>query len=138
MHILLTDLTCPLHHTVNPFVVCQLHHGVRIRDEALIAAAMLSNRYITERFLPDKAIDLVDEAAAKLNIEISSKPQVMDDCERRLLQLQMERLSIARDSSDASETSGERMQDDARLKSLVCANMYANMCKHLAGVTIIY
>lgn len=67
----------------------EVHHGVRITDTALISAAQLSHRYISERFLPDKAIDLVDEAAAKLNIEVTSKPQAIDDLERRILQLQM-------------------------------------------------
>jgi ATP-dependent Clp protease ATP-binding subunit ClpB len=77
-----------------------VHHGVRITDQALIQAAQLSHRYISERFLPDKAIDLVDEAAAKLNIEITSKPQAVDEIDRRLIQLQMERMSIARDNTD--------------------------------------
>ncbi|CAE7361217.1 clpB, partial [Symbiodinium microadriaticum] len=78
----------------------EVHHGVRITDQALIQAASLSHRYISERFLPDKAIDLVDEAAAKLNIEITSKPQAVDDIDRKLIQLQMERMSIARDNTD--------------------------------------
>lgn len=67
----------------------ELHHGVRITDTALVAAATLSHRYISERFLPDKAIDLVDEAAAKLNIEVTSKPQAIDELERKVIQLQM-------------------------------------------------
>ena len=67
----------------------EVHHGVRITDSALVAAAVLSHRYISERFLPDKAIDLVDEAAAKLKIEVSSKPQELDELSRKLLQLQM-------------------------------------------------
>lgn len=78
----------------------EVHHGVRIDDAALISAAVLSHRYISERFLPDKAIDLVDEAAAKLNIDITSKPQEIDEIDRKLIQLQMERMSIARDSTD--------------------------------------
>ena len=77
----------------------EVHHGVRITDNALVAAATLSHRYISERFLPDKAIDLVDEAAAKLNIEVTSKPQEIDELDRKLIQLQMERLSIARDEA---------------------------------------
>lgn len=75
----------------------EVHHGVRINDNALIAASTLSDRYITERFLPDKAIDLVDESAAKLNIELTSKPARLDELDRKILQLQMERLSIVRD-----------------------------------------
>ena len=71
-----------------------MHHGVKITDSALVAAATLSNRYITDRFLPDKAIDLVDEAAAKLKMEITSKPVELEDVDRRLMQLQMEKLSL--------------------------------------------
>lgn len=67
----------------------EVHHGVRITDDALVAAATLSHRYISDRFLPDKAIDLVDEAAAKLKIEVSSKPEALDDLDRRIVQLQM-------------------------------------------------
>merc|ERR1711871_1379513 len=77
----------------------EIHHGVRITDSALVAAATLSDRYISERFLPDKAIDLVDEAAAKLNIEVTSKPQAIDELDRKIIQLQMERLSLARDEA---------------------------------------
>lgn len=83
----------------------EVHHGVRINDSALISAATLSHRYIAERFLPDKAIDLVDEAAAKLNIDITSKPQEIDEIDRELIKLQMERMSIARDTTDASRLS---------------------------------
>merc|ERR1711871_1530719 len=79
----------------------EIHHGVRITDSALVAASTLSDRYISERFLPDKAIDLVDEAAAKLNIEVTSKPEAIDQLERRIIQLQMERLSIARDDEES-------------------------------------
>ena len=67
----------------------EVHHGVRIRDSALVAAATLSHRYISERFLPDKAIDLVDEAAAKLKIEVTSKPEAIDELDRKIIQLQM-------------------------------------------------
>ncbi|KAF5836580.1 P-loop containing nucleoside triphosphate hydrolase protein [Dunaliella salina] len=72
----------------------ELHHGVRINDSALVEAAVLSDRYIADRFLPDKAIDLVDEAAAKLKMEITSKPEVLDEVDRKVLQLEMERLSL--------------------------------------------
>ena len=74
----------------------EAHHGVRIRDAALVAAAVLSDRYISGRFLPDKAIDLVDEAAAKLKMEITSKPSALDEIDRRVVQLEMERLSLAK------------------------------------------
>ena len=69
----------------------EVHHGVEITDPAIVAAAELSHRYITDRFLPDKAIDLIDEAAARIKLEIDSKPEVMDKLDRRLIQLQIER-----------------------------------------------
>ncbi|MBV5260644.1 ATP-dependent chaperone ClpB [Synechococcus moorigangaii CMS01] len=80
----------------------ELHHGVKIADTALVAAAMLSNRYISDRFLPDKAIDLVDEAAAKLKMEITSKPEELDEIDRKILQLEMEKLSIQKEKDEAS------------------------------------
>ncbi len=73
----------------------EVHHGVTITDSALVAAATLSNRYITERFLPDKAIDLIDEAAAKLKMEITSKPSELEDMDRRIMQLEMEKMSLS-------------------------------------------
>eukprot|EP00617_Octactis_speculum_P000700 CAMPEP_0185780986 /NCGR_PEP_ID=MMETSP1174-20130828/100924_1 /TAXON_ID=35687 /ORGANISM="Dictyocha speculum, Strain CCMP1381" /LENGTH=938 /DNA_ID=CAMNT_0028470779 /DNA_START=21 /DNA_END=2837 /DNA_ORIENTATION=- len=92
----------------------EVHHGVRIMDTALVAAASLSDRYISDRFLPDKAIDLVDEAAAKLNNDISSKPQAIDEIDRRLIQLSMERMSV-----ENEEGGGGRLALlDAELKSL--------------------
>ena len=80
----------------------EVHHGVRIRDEAIVAAATLSHRYITARFLPDKAIDLVDEAASRLKIEIESQPTELDRLERRLLQLSIERQALAKEDDPAS------------------------------------
>ncbi|MDX2261648.1 MAG: ATP-dependent chaperone ClpB [Gemmatimonadales bacterium] len=80
----------------------EVHHGVRITDNALIAAATLSNRYIGDRFLPDKAIDLMDEAAARLRMEIDSLPQEIDEVERRILQLEIERQSLLREKDKAS------------------------------------
>lgn len=77
----------------------EIHHGVRINDGALVQAAMLSNRYITNRFLPDKAIDLIDEAASRLKIEIESQPEVLDKLERDLLTLEIEKRSLLKDSS---------------------------------------
>ncbi len=79
------------------------HHGVQITDPAIVAAAELSHRYITDRFLPDKAIDLIDEAAAKIKIEIDSKPEVMDKLDRRLIQLQIERAAVKREKDEASQ-----------------------------------
>ena len=81
----------------------EVHHGVDITDPAIVAAAELSHRYITDRFLPDKAIDLIDEAAAKIKIEIDSKPEVMDKLDRRLIQLQIEREAVRREKDEASQ-----------------------------------
>ncbi|MBP5252064.1 MAG: AAA family ATPase, partial [Treponema sp.] len=80
----------------------EIHHGVKINDEALVAAATLSNRYITSRFLPDKAIDLVDEAASRLKMEIESQPVELDQAERKLLQLAVERQSLVKEDDEAS------------------------------------
>ncbi len=80
----------------------EVHHGVDITDPAIVAAAELSHRYITDRFLPDKAIDLIDEAAAKIKIEIDSKPEVMDKLDRRLIQLKIEREAIRKEKDEAS------------------------------------
>ncbi|WP_298448025.1 AAA family ATPase [Ferrimicrobium sp.] len=80
----------------------EVHHGVRIQDSALVAAAVLSDRYVTNRFLPDKAIDLIDEAAAKLRMEIDSRPNEVDIVERRIRQLEIERISLAKESDPAS------------------------------------
>ena len=77
------------------------HHNIRIKDAALVAAAVLSHRYITDRFLPDKAIDLVDESAARIRMQMESKPQELDDVERRIMQLEIDRVSVARDTDDA-------------------------------------
>ena len=81
----------------------EVHHGVEITDPAIVAAAELSHRYITDRFLPDKAIDLIDEAAAKVKIEIDSKPEAMDKLDRRLIQLQIERAAVTREKDEASQ-----------------------------------
>ena len=81
----------------------EVHHGVKIKDEAIIAAAVLSNRYITARFLPDKAVDLIDEAAAKLKMEIDSLPTVIDEVERRIMQLEIERQALKKEKDEASK-----------------------------------
>lgn len=86
----------------------EVHHGVRIKDSAIVAAATLSNRYITDRFLPDKAIDLIDEAASKLRIEIDSLPQEIDELEREILQLEIERQALSRETDTKSK---ERLGD---------------------------
>ncbi|MDB9512702.1 ATP-dependent chaperone ClpB [Kamptonema animale CS-326] len=90
----------------------EVHHGVKISDSALVAAATLSTRYISDRFLPDKAIDLVDEAAAKLKMEITSKPEELDEIDRKILQLEMERLSLQKESAPASIERLERLEKD--------------------------
>ncbi|MGK7878576.1 MAG: ATP-dependent chaperone ClpB [Crocosphaera sp.] len=95
----------------------EVHHGVKIADTALVAAAMLSNRYISDRFLPDKAIDLVDESAAKLKMEITSKPEELDEADRKILQLEMERLSLQKEEDIASRERLERLEKElANLK----------------------
>jgi ATP-dependent Clp protease ATP-binding subunit ClpB len=81
----------------------EVHHGVQITDPAIVAAAELSHRYITDRFLPDKAIDLIDEAAAKIKIEMDSKPEVMDKLDRRLIQLKIEREAVRKEKDEASK-----------------------------------
>ncbi len=93
----------------------ELHHGVRISDNALIAAATLSNRYITERFLPDKAIDLIDESASKLKMEITSKPEEIDEIDRKIIQLQMEKLSLKRESNLDSKNRLIKIEDELKV-----------------------
>ncbi|ADK80063.1 ATP-dependent chaperone ClpB [Sediminispirochaeta smaragdinae] len=96
----------------------EVHHGVRIKDEALIAAATLSDRYITSRFLPDKAIDLVDEAASRLKMEIESQPIELDKIERKILQLNIERQALVREDDEASKERLEKLDRElADLKS---------------------
>ena len=90
----------------------EVHHGVRIADNALVAAAVLSSRYIADRFLPDKAIDLMDESAARLKMEITSKPEEIDELDRRILQLEMEKLSLGRESDVASRDRLERLEKE--------------------------
>jgi ATP-dependent Clp protease ATP-binding subunit ClpB len=90
----------------------EVHHGVRITDGAIVAAATLSNRYITDRFLPDKAIDLIDESAARLRIEIDSMPTEIDEIERRVMQLEIERQALKRESDRASRERLERVEKE--------------------------
>ena len=92
----------------------ELHHGVDITDPALIAAAELSHRYITDRFLPDKAIDLMDEAASRIKMEIDSKPEVMDKLERRTIQLKIEREAVKREKDEASKKRLSLIEDEIR------------------------
>ncbi|MGI9644936.1 MAG: ATP-dependent chaperone ClpB [Ilumatobacteraceae bacterium] len=90
----------------------EVHHGVRIQDSALVSAAVLSDRYITSRFLPDKAIDLVDEAASKLRIEIDSLPTEIDVVQRRVLQLEIEQVALEKESDDASKERLDTLHDE--------------------------
>jgi ATP-dependent Clp protease ATP-binding subunit ClpB len=109
------------------------HHGVRIRDEALLAAAKLSHRYIPDRFLPDKAIDLMDEACAKLKNELTSKPTIIDEIDRRIIQLEMERLSLNSDYEGSEDTTRGRTEGvrltgiDAELENLQRQQQELNM-----------
>ena len=90
----------------------ELHHGVRITDSAIVAAATLSHRYITDRFLPDKAIDLVDEAASRLRMEVDSKPEQLDELDRRIMQLKIEREALKRETDAASRERLEKLQGE--------------------------
>ncbi len=98
----------------------EVHHGVRIKDSAIVAAATLSNRYITQRFLPDKAIDLIDEAASKLRIEIDSLPSEIDEIDRKILQLQIEEQALKKEKDEASILRLEKLRkemEEAKTKS---------------------
>src|ERR1700740_1492649 len=90
----------------------ELHHGVEITDPAIVAAAELSHRYISDRFLPDKAIDLIDEAASRIKMEIDSKPEVMDRLERRMIQLKIEREAVKREKDEASRKRLQALEDE--------------------------
>ncbi|MBG77681.1 MAG: ATP-dependent chaperone ClpB [Alphaproteobacteria bacterium] len=96
----------------------ELHHGVRITDTAIVAAAMLSNRYITDRFLPDKAIDLVDEAASRIRMQADSKPEEIDELDRRIIQLKIEKEALKKESDKASQERLQKLEDElAELES---------------------
>ena len=101
----------------------EVHHGVDITDPAIVAAANLSHRYITDRFLPDKAIDLIDEAASKIKIELDSKPEVMDKLDRRLIQLQIEREAVKREKDDASQKRLELINEEIDRLQLEIADL---------------
>src|SRR5438270_929293 len=90
----------------------ELHHGVRITDAAIVAAATLSNRYITDRFLPDKAIDLMDEAASRIRMEVESKPEELDELDRRIIMLKIEREALKKETDQASRDRLERLDKD--------------------------
>ncbi|HEX2783714.1 MAG TPA: AAA family ATPase [Ilumatobacteraceae bacterium] len=107
----------------------EVHHGVRIQDSALVSAAVLSNRYLTNRFLPDKAIDLIDEAASKLRIEIDSLPTEIDVVQRRILQLEIEQVALAKETDTASKERLEALVDEL---AMLNAQVYA-MKQHWEG-----
>ena len=90
----------------------EFHHGVRIHDRAIVAAATLSNRYMTERFLPDKAIDLIDEASAMIRTEIDSMPQELDAVTRRIMQLEIEEQALRKEKDSASKARLEVLRDE--------------------------
>ena len=96
----------------------EVHHGVRIKDAALVAAATLSHRYISERFLPDKAIDLIDEAASRLRIEIDSMPTEIDEIDRRIRQLEIEKQALAKEQDRASQNRLKKMEEELRTLKL--------------------
>ena len=102
----------------------EVHHGIRIKDSALVAAAVLSKRYITDRFLPDKAIDLVDEAAAKLRTEKESMPVEIDEVNRRVMQLEIEREALKRESDQASRDRLQKLE-----KELAEVKESAQLCR---------
>lgn len=101
----------------------ELHHGVDITDPAIVAAAELSNRYITDRFLPDKAIDLIDEAAARIKMEIDSKPEALDKLDRRLIQLKIEREAIRKEKDEASQKRLQLLEDEIKQKEREYADL---------------
>src|SRR5262249_47221752 len=92
----------------------EVHHGVDITDPAIVAAAELSHRYITDRFLPDKAIDLIDEAASRIKMEIDSKPEVMDRLDRRLIQLRIEEVAVGKEKDEASKKRLALIRDEIK------------------------
>jgi len=116
----------------------ELHHGVRIADAALVAAATLSNRYITDRFLPDKAIDLMDEAAARLRMQVDSKPEALDELDRRVIQLKIERAALKKESDPASRDRLGKLEDelgDLEAKAAAMAADWTRQKSALAGST---
>src|SRR5678809_1424345 len=92
----------------------EVHHGVDITDPAIVAAAELSHRYITDRFLPDKAIDLIDEAAARIKMEIDSKPEQMDKLDRRIIQLKIEREAVKKEKDEGSRKRLALIEDEIK------------------------
>jgi len=115
----------------------EVHHGVRIQDNALVSAAVLSNRYLTNRFLPDKAIDLVDEAASKLRIEIDSMPTEIDVVERRILQLQIEKVALAKETDAASKERLSALESELAELSMQSATMKQQWQAEKQGISAV-
>ena len=115
----------------------EVHHGVRIKDAALVSAAVLSHRYISDRFLPDKAIDLVDEAAAKLRIEIDSMPVELDELERRRIQLGIEREALKKENDPASKERLEKLEKELNEVQTKADILKAQWQKEKGGISII-
>ncbi len=118
----------------------EVHHGVRIQDAALVAAATLSNRYITDRFLPDKAIDLVDEAASRIKMELDSKPTELDQLDRQILQLEIERASLAKEKDSASKERLKRLDKelaDLKEKSKALTAQWQNEKAAVNAVSVV-
>src|SRR6266498_1236865 len=111
----------------------EVHHGVRIKDSAIVAAATLSNRYITDRFLPDKAIDLIDEAASRLRIEIDSLPQEIDQLEREILQLEIERQALQREEDERSKARLKELEHALRQLGEKCSGKKAKSPPAIEG-----
>ena len=115
----------------------EVHHGVRIQDSALVSAAVLSNRYLTNRFLPDKAIDLVDEAASKLRIEIDSMPTEIDIVDRRILQLEIERVALEKEKDAASKERLAALIEELELAKIESATLKEKWSAEKAAITAI-
>lgn len=115
----------------------EVHHGVRIQDNALVSAAVLSNRYLTNRFLPDKAIDLVDEAASKLRIEIDSMPTEIDVVERRIMQLQIEKVALSKETDVASKERLSGLDDELNELTAKSATMKKRWEAEKQGITAV-
>ncbi|HTB82446.1 MAG TPA: ATP-dependent chaperone ClpB [Candidatus Sulfotelmatobacter sp.] len=118
----------------------EVHHGVRIQDSALVAAATLSHRYITDRFLPDKAIDLVDEAASRIKMELDSKPTELDQLDRQILQLEIERTSLAKEKDVASKERLKRLEKelaDLKEKSKALTAQWQNEKAAVNAVSVV-
>ncbi len=116
----------------------EVHHGIRISDGAIVAAANLSNRYITDRFMPDKAIDLMDEASSRLRMQIDSKPEALDELDRRLIQLQIELEALRKETDDASKKRLKKLEkelSEAKQKSAEMTGAWRAEKEKLAGAT---